>query len=187
MDFQELLSKRRSIRDFQDRAVPLQVVTDIIRDSCLAPTASNRQPCRFVIIHDREEIKKLSHVSKQSLLSALAKNPASPLQTYEAVLRDDSYNVFYNAPCLVFIAGPKDLDSLDLDCALTASYFMLAATARGLGTCWVGLGSHIRDAGILQEMGLPKGNRIVAPLILGYPTVIPPPRERHEPIIASIL
>ena len=52
MDFETLLTNRRSIRDFRDRNVPLSVVKEIIQDTCLAPTASNRQPCRFVIIQE---------------------------------------------------------------------------------------------------------------------------------------
>lgn len=46
MDFQTLLTNRRSIRDFQDNQIPLSLVKEIIQDSCLAPTASNGQPCQ---------------------------------------------------------------------------------------------------------------------------------------------
>lgn len=187
MNFADLLIKRRSIRDFDDKEVPLPLIEEIIQDSCLAPTASNRQPCQFVIVRDRAKIRDLSQESKDSLLSVLNKRPDSPLKVYETTLRDNDFNVFYNAPCLVFIAGPRDLDSLEIDSALTASYLMFSAAARGLGTCWVGLGAHIRNMKTLQDMGLPEGYRIVAPIILGYPTVIPPPRERHDPIIAKIL
>ncbi len=75
MDFQELLKNRRAIRDFQDRQVPLSVVKEIIQDSCLAPTASDRQPCKFIIIEDRDFIKKLSDESKRNLLLDLDLNP----------------------------------------------------------------------------------------------------------------
>ena len=138
MDFKTLLTNRRSIRDFQDRNVPLSVVKEIIQDTCLAPTASNRQPCRFVIIQDREWIKKLSTESKHNLLADLARNPEAPLKQYEAALRDEKFNVFYNAPCLVLVIGPRDVFSLDVDCGLTAAYFMFSAVSRGLGTCWIG-------------------------------------------------
>jgi len=52
MDFKTLLMNRRSIRDFQDREVPVSVVEEILQDTCLAPTMSNGQPCRFIIIRD---------------------------------------------------------------------------------------------------------------------------------------
>jgi nitroreductase len=187
MDFKTLLKSRRSIRDFRDQNVPLSVVKEILQDTCLAPTASNRQPCRFVIIQDREWIKKLSAESKHNLLADLAQNPESPLKQYEAGLRDVKYNVFYNAPCLVLVVGPSDVFSLDVDCGLTVAYFMLSAVSRGLGTCWIGLGAHIRDRQILTEIGVPDGYRIVAPIILGYPVTISPASERHAPEILRVI
>ena len=187
MDFETILKNRRSIRDFQNKEVPLPILKEIIQDTCLAPTASNGQPCRFIIIRNRDCIKKLSNESKKSLLDDLDRNPNLPLKQYEAALRDERFNVFYNAPCLVLFVGPKDVYSLDVDCGLTVAYFMFSATSRGLGTCWIGLGAHVRDKKILDEIGVPSGCRIVAPIIIGYPESIPAASERHSPdILKSI-
>ncbi|MCG2740135.1 MAG: nitroreductase family protein [Syntrophaceae bacterium] len=187
MDFETILKNRRSIRDFQNQEVPLPILKEIIQDTCLAPTASNGQPCRFIIIQNRDCIKKLSNESKKSLLDDLDRNPNLPLKQYEAALRDERFNVFYNAPCLVLFVGPKDVYSLDVDCGLTVAYFMFSATSRGLGTCWIGLGAHVRDKKILDEIGVPSGCRIVAPIIIGYPESIPAASERHSPdILKSI-
>jgi nitroreductase len=187
MDFKTLLINRRSIRDFQNKEVSLSIVKDIIQDTCLAPTAMNGQPCKFIIIRNRDYIKKLSDESKNNLLSDLLENPESPLKKYESYLRDDKFNVFSNAPCLVYFIGPKDVHSLDVDCALTVAYFMFSATSRGLGTCWIGLGAHIRDRKILDDMGVPVDCQIVAPVIIGYPTSIPPASERHVSDILKII
>lgn len=187
MDFKTLLKNRRSIREFQDKEVPESMVKEIIQDTCLAPTASNRQPCRFIIIRNREEIKKLSDESKRNLLADLARKPDSPLKQYEEALRDARFNVFYNAPCLVYVIGPRDVYSLEVDCGLTAAYFMFAATSRGLGTCWIGLGAHLRDRRILDEIGVPDDCRIVAPIILGYPVTIPEASERRFPEIVKVI
>jgi nitroreductase len=187
MDFETILKNRRSIRDFQNKDVPLSILKEIIQDTCLAPTASNGQPCRFIIIQNRDYIKKLSDESKKSLLDDLVRNPNLPLKQYEAALRDERFNVFYNAPCLVLFVGPKDVYSLDVDCGLTVAYFMFAATSRGLGTCWIGLGVHIRDKKILDEIGVPSDCQIVAPIIIGYPESIPTASERHSPNILKII
>ena len=187
MDFKTLLTNRRSIRDFQNEEVPLSIVTEILQDTCLAPTARNDQPCRFIIVQDRDYIRKLSDESKRNLLVDLEKSPESPLKNYEAYLRDDQFNVFYNAPCLVYVIGPEEVHSLDVDCALTVAYFMFSATSRGLGTCWIGLGAHIRDRKILDDIGVREDYHIVAPIILGYPTSIPPASERHAPDIVKII
>jgi nitroreductase len=187
MDYKTLLVNRRSIRDFLDREVPLSVVEEIIRDTALAPSASNRQPCRFIVIRNRERIEKLSDESKRNLLADLARNPGLPLKQYEPTLRDEKFNVFYNAPCLVYVIGPRDLYSLEVDCGLMAAYFMFSAVSRGLGTCWIGLGAHIRDRVTLGEIGVPDDCRIVAPIILGYPAMIPPASERRVPEIAKVI
>ena len=187
MDFKNFLINRRSIRDFQDREVPLSVVREILQDTCMAPTASNAQPCRFIIIRDRGMIKRLSDESRRNLLDDLAGNPDAPMKRYEAALRDDAFNVFYNAPCLIYIMGSREIASLEVDCALTAAYLMFSAASRGLGTCWIGLGAHIRGHEILREIGVPEGSRIVAPIILGYPTAIPPVSERHTPDIVRVI
>ena len=187
MDFQTLLKNRRSIREFQEKEVPLSILKEIIQETCLAPTASNAQPCKFVIIQNRGFLKRLSDESKQSLLSDLARNPESPLKNYEAVLRDGNFNVFYNASCLIYVIGPKNIYSLDVDCALTVAYLMLSAASRGLGTCWIGLGAHVRDPKILGEMGIPGDCRIVAPIIIGYPASIPPASDRHAPDIVKVI
>ena len=187
MDFNTLLANRRSIREFQDKEVPLSVLKEILQETSLAPTASNRQPLKFIIVRDRKLIGRLSDESKKSLLDDLLLDPSSPLKQYEAALRDGQFNVFYNAPALVLFAGPKDLHSLDTDCGLTVAYFMFSATSRGLGTCWIGLGAYIRDRKILDEIGIPADCRIVAPIIIGYPESIPPASERHSPDILKTI
>jgi nitroreductase len=102
-------------------------------------------------------------------------------------MRNPDFNVFYNAPCLVYIVGSKQARNLYVDCSLAACYFMFGATARGLGTCWVGLGTSILDPDLLELMQVPEDHKIVAPLILGYPKGIPGTPQRNEPQILKIL
>ncbi len=187
MDFETILKNRRAIRDYQNKEVALSILKEIIQDTCLAPTASNGQPCKFIIIQDRDYIKKLSDESKKNLLDDFNRHHNLPSKQYEARLRDVQSNLFYNAPCLVLFVGPKSLYSLDVDCSLTVAYFMFSATSRGLGTCWIGLGAHIRDKEILAEIGMPSDYRIIAPIIVGYPASIPSAAERHAPEILKAI
>lgn len=186
MNFPELLAKRRSIRDYQNRQVPPEIIQEIIKDTCLAPSSGNNQPWQFLVINNKEWIKKLSDESKKNFVAAIEKDPASPLKKYEDTLRDPGHNVFYNAPALVYIGGPRDYDPLYWDCSLAACYFMFAATARGLGTCWVHLGSDIRDPEIRKAGGMPADFRIVAPVILGYPKEVPELPVRAPKILKTI-
>jgi nitroreductase len=186
-DFFELLKNRRSIRDYNSKGVPFELVREIIRDSCLAPSSSDNQPWRFIIITEMGLIKRLSDACKKALVADLDKNPDAPSKKYEAKLRDPNFNVFYNAPCLVYIAGSREVRTLQVDCALAAAYFMFSASARGLGTCWIGLGKHLRDPSLIREIGLPDGHEIVAPIILGYPKTTPGVPERGEPQILKTI
>jgi nitroreductase len=186
-DFFELLSKRRSVRDYEDGAVSLDLVEEIIRDSCFAPSSGDGQPWRFIVVNNREWIKKLSDESKRNILSFIGTNPDAPLKKYESVLRDKDFNVFYNAPCLVFIGGSKDIRSLQVDCALAASYFMFSATARGLGTCWVGLGTSIQDPKVREKVGMHKDYKIVAPIVVGYPKNVPSKPDGRETKILKVV
>ena len=187
MEFKELLHNRRAIRDFQDKGVAIDLIQTIIKETCLAPSAGNGQPWKFIIVNNQELIKRISDESKANLLALMEKNPDSPIRKYEGALRNQDFNVFYNAPCLVFIVGPKNVRSLVVDCALAASYFMLSAVDKGLGTTWVDLGSHITSPELMAEIGLTDQDKIVAPLIVGYPKNIPGVPERRPPEILKIV
>jgi nitroreductase len=187
MDFKDVLQKRRSIRDFQEKNVPMNVIEEILQESTFAASASNNQPCRFAIVHCKKTIKALSDESKANLLDDYAKDKRSLLPKYIDLLKDANFNVFYNAPCVIFIIGSKSVASLDVDCALAASYIMFSAVDRGLGTCWINLGSQIRDPQLKALLGIPDGCRIVAPIIMGYPKAISPVSERHAPQILKVI
>ena len=187
MTFDELLKNRRSVRKYKDTPVSIDVVREIIRESTLAPNAGNEQPWKFVIVNDKKTMKRISDESKRNILARIAADPEDYAKKYQAMLQNDSFNVFYNAPCLVMILGSSDLKNLHVDCALAAGYFMMGAASRGLGTCWVNLGAEIRDPKMLNELGIPDNTAIVAPIIVGYPEEIPPAPERNEPEILKII
>jgi hypothetical protein len=52
---------------------------------------------------------------------------------------------------------------------------------------WIGLATHIRDRKILEEIGVPLGCQVVAPIIIGNPTSKPQASERHAPHILKIV
>jgi nitroreductase len=187
MDFSELMNQRRSVRDYEEREVSPDLIKQIINDSIQAPSASNIQPWSFVIIYNKEMIKRISDSSKSTILAGIEGDPDSPMKGYAEVLRNKNFNVFYNAPCLVLIVGRLKGATIAFDCALLASYFMFSATSRGLGTCWIAQGAEVRDPEILKEIGIPEGYRIYVPLIVGYPKGIPPMPERKEPRILKVI
>lgn len=187
MNFTELLLKRRSVRDFEDQAVPVELVKTLINDSIKAPNSGNNQAWKFIIVNNREMIRRMSDAGKAAILEEIEIDPNSLMKRYEKPLRNDRFNVFYNAPCLVCIVGMRDDPTIAMDCALAGSYLMLSATANGLATCWVALGAEIRDPALLSELGMPEGHRIHAPVVVGYPKEIPRMPDRREATVISII
>ena len=110
--FSELLQKRRSIRDYESKEVPLEIVNEILKEATLAPSASNNQPCRFVIVNCKETINRLSDESKANLLQDFSQKKTSLSPEYVDLLKNDKFNVFYNAPCVIYIVGSKAVHSL---------------------------------------------------------------------------
>ncbi len=186
-EFSQLLSDRRSIRKYTDEKVDIELVRELIKESTLAPNSGNRQPWRFSIINDRDLIRRISDESKRNILAAASEDPNSMRKRYAGALENPDFNVFYNAPCLVFIFGDKAHRSIHVDCALAASYFMLAAADRGLGTCWVALGGEIRDPELLETVGISEADALVAPIILGRPAAIPKAPARKAPEIVKTI
>ncbi|MDY6905478.1 MAG: nitroreductase family protein [Thermodesulfobacteriota bacterium] len=187
MIFDELLKNRRSVRKYQDKPVAVDVILEMINESILAPNAGNEQPWKFVIVNNKAMLKKISDEGKKNILARIAANPNDYAKKYESMLQKESFNVFYNAPSLVMILGPSHLKNLYVDCALAASYFMMAAASRGLGTCWVNFGAEIHDPEILDALGIPDNCTIVAPIILGYPEKISTAPKRKAPAILKVI
>ncbi len=187
MDFGQLMVQRRSIREYLDKPVPRSLILQIIQDSCQAPSAANNQPWQFVVVLDKQMIKTLSDEAKRNVIAGIKKQPDSPIASYLGQLEHPSFNVFHNAPALVFIVGKPQIPSLITDVSLAAAYFMFSATSRGLGTCWIGLGREIRDPKLLSSIGIPGGFNIIAPIVVGYPRRIPPAPLRNDPKILKIV
>lgn len=184
MEYGALIKNRRSIRNFLEKKVDRKIINEILHDTCMAPSASNTQPWRFIVIQDSTIIKKLSDESKKNLVHEIETGLDQP---YLKRLQNPNFNVYYNAPCLIFIAGNENQPYFYEDCSLAAAYLMFAATERGLGTCWIGLGDRIEDPELRKEIGLPEDYKIVAPIILGYPKQIPPIPDRNQPVILKSL
>ena len=190
MNWTDLLEKRRSIRNFEDKPVPITLLKEIIDDSIKAPNASNKQAWNFIVVNNRAYMLKLSDISRRGFIDSVERNPDSPLKEYATGLKaNKAINFFYNAPCLVYITGPTSVSTIREDVGLLAAYFMFSATARGLGTCWIGMGGGVRDRAVLKEMKLPENHHLIAPIIVGYPKDggIPPIKERKAPTILKII
>ncbi len=177
----EAIKSRRAIRSYEEKAVPEQAIQTLLEAAVYAPTAINIQPWKFVIITNKEELNKLSDIVKPIVLRALPDVGDQALTGLKQRLVNPQFSVFYNAPLLVLVAGPKGR-FVSSDCTMASLNMMLAAHSIGLGSCWVGSGV---DAGnvpsVKAELNIPEDHEVFAAVIFGYPKEKPKQPEKRPP------
>ena len=186
MNLSDILINRRSVRNYQPKTVPIDIIQNIINDSILAPSAGNGQPWKFVVVRNKAKIDCISAECKKNFLERISSNPDDYAKRYEKMLQNEAFHIFYHAPAVVFIIGDSGVKNLIADCALAASYFMFSATAKGLGTCWINFGTELNNPELRDKLGIPENHKIVAPLALGYPVKIPAIPVRKEPQVLKV-
>jgi nitroreductase len=182
-----VLLKRRSIRKYLDKPVEIDLLKNIIQESTLAPSAGNEQPWKFIIVQNTQVLQNISDDCKENLLARIAANPTDYAKKYVHMLQNETFNIFYNAPCLVLILGESQVKNLLFDCTLAAGYFMMAAAAKGLGTCWINFAKELTNSALVEQIGIPENHTIVAPIIIGYPAIVPPHPKRKTAAILKLI
>ena len=197
----DAINKRRSIRSYEPKPIPRDIINTIIEAGNLAPSRGRMeegvilfQPWRFVVVEDPEFKNKLVQTTNpfwkqamESIKETLPETYENSMKLYE-VMDEPKDMVYYSAPVILFIIGP---DSYAVSCALACENIMLAAQSLGLGSCYVGFGSMIKgNAEIVKALDLTDDERIYGPIVLGYPKDIPEERamrsRKKEPIIKWI-
>jgi nitroreductase len=86
------------------------------------------------------------------------------------MLSDPAFNIFYDANTLIVVCRTADTRFAEADCWLAAENLMLAAAARGLGTCCIGFALPVLNArDVKRELEIPHAGAAVAPIIVGTP------------------
>jgi nitroreductase len=176
MDLLEAIDGRRSVREYTEEPVDDAILRELIAAAIQAPSAINQQPWAFIVVKDAAILSRISDQAKAHFLKASLAAPAHP---FRDMLNDPKFHIFYHAPALVVIAAAEPTDWAIEDCALAAENLMLAAYAKGLGTCWIGFAQHwLATADGKAALGVPPSLSPIAPIIVGHPRRQPPPVPR---------
>ena len=189
----KLLLTKRTVRRYQDKDVPEEIMEKILSVIRHAPSGHNAQPCQYVIVKDPAIKRLMADTTIQSFQSfkKLIKmrkliRPFLPKPYYQYMddpctlggidamteeYRSGVDNIFFDAPVLIVVHVP-DMGGLSyVDPAIAVTYGMLAAHGLGLGSCWGGFAMITlkKDKQILQKLHIPKGRFIAGVMTLGYP------------------
>lgn len=186
VSFDQVIRSRRTTRAYREEPIPEATLSELVEVATLAPTAMGLQPWRFSIITNRDVLKRVSAEVKQACIAMMGQVP--DLERARPILENEEYDVFYGAPALVVIQGPRGDQVGLLDCLLAAENLILAAHAKGLGTCFMGFLLLARESlEIRRALAVEDGYEIVAPIIVGASDAIPQsPPERQTPHIAWV-
>ena len=156
MEFFEVLARRHSVRKFADKPVGKDMVDRLIEAAGTAPSSKNCRSSAFMCIDEKDVIYAISE------------------------MRDRGSAFVKDAPEVIVVLGDETRTDLWVDnCAISATFIQLAATALGLGSCWVHVNGRPRksdnpSAGTAEEylkdlLGIKDGMRILCVIAVGYP------------------
>ncbi|NIT37070.1 MAG: nitroreductase [candidate division Zixibacteria bacterium] len=168
MDVYDAITGRRSVRKYRPDTVPEDALQRILNAGRLAPSGHNRQPWRFVVVRDG---------SRRRALAAAAAPHNHFIAQAPVTLAFLGYLAFEGAPAPdARTRGSWTWDMyVRYNVAIAAAYVTLAATAEGLGTCWI---NNYDEEAVRAVLSVPDGYALVCLMTLGYPAEDPAARPR---------
>ena len=159
MDVIEAIHGRRSVRSYDPKPVPRDVLESIILDAAQAPPPFQGQnPLAFNVL---QGVARIATYGNRVMEYTREHRPDGPGWDW---LDRPGFKIFWDAPVIVIISGPAG------DCNRAGQNLMLSAHARGLGTCWVGSPMlWLSTPEVRAELEIPSSLTPVAVLCLGYP------------------
>ena len=160
MDAIECIHTRRSIRKYEDKDVPDDLIKQILEAAMTAPSAGNQQPWHFIVIKDRKLLAKITEFHE-----------------YAQMCKD--------AHMAILVCGDinsvKYKDMWEQDCSAATQNILLAAHALGLGAVWCGVyPRELKMQGFLKLLGIPEKIIPFSLVPIGYPAQKSGKVERYK-------
>lgn len=198
MDIVEAIRTRRSIRAYKPDSVSKKVMEELLQAAIMAPSGSNTQPWKFYVVagerkrqldnlllqcldEGREtsnELQQFREGGDEAVQEKMSSRRQELTRAIFDTLRDNDLPIevfvkgsfkYFDAPVAVFITmDQSQAEGSLLSIGAAVENLMLAACAKGLGTCWIGM-ALMYSKEIKQNLGIPDAERIVSSFCLGYP------------------
>ena len=201
MDVSEAIKKRRSIRKFKPDPIPEEKIRLLLESARLAPSGTNTQPWRFIIVKDNGTKKKLQeaahnqrHVKSAPVIIVCCADLKAFKEFSERVDELIESGALPERTREVFIPYlSKGMDTVTKDALIVAAaanvaiaveHIVLQAVEIGLGTCWV---RWYEDNKVKEILGIPEHVEVMALLPVGVPDEDPSqrPRQKLDKIVYS--
>ena len=161
MDIYDTIRKRTSMRSYKSVPIPNPVLDRLLEAIRLAPSGKNSQPWRFIVVTDPDTRSRLVDACNGQEFVGQA-----PVVVVGCGWEAQAYSKmggYWNA--------------LPVDIGIAMEHLMLAATAEGLGTCWIGA---FDEGKVKNVLGIPEDVKVVALTPVGYPAKDRQTRPRKE-------
>jgi nitroreductase len=138
--------------------VSSEEIRSLLEAAMAAPSANNSQPWRFVLVRDKEKLRRLSETHPHGKMLAKA------------------------ALAIAVCGDPAISDWWVVDCAAATENILLAAAGLGLGGVWLGChGRKEREEEVRRELHIPATIGVLSLVALGHPGEHKEPRTQYDP------
>lgn len=147
-----IIRKRRSIRKYEEKEVPRELIDEILTAAFFSPSSMNRRPWHFVLVTDRQTVEKFSRA------------------------RDGSSRFASGAPFVIVVCADSEIAGRWIeDSSIAATMIQLVVTELGLGSCWIQIRDSVHSEDqtaedyVREVLGIPSTVRVLCMVATGYP------------------
>lgn len=172
---EHFLRSRRSIRAYQNRPVPREEITRLIEMARYAPSGHNSQCVEWLVLDNREELRKLAAVVMDWVRWMIANMPqvADPMHMDRLVQRWEQGQdvILRDAPAVIVAHAEAGNRMAPSACTIALAYLELAATSMNLGSCWAGYFNAAATTfpPMQKALALPSEHQAFGSMMVGYP------------------
>lgn len=175
---------RRSVRVYSEEQIKQEDLDLILQAGLYSPSGCNMQPWHFTVVTNIDLLNAISETTKKELLKC-------DNESFKEYAANEKFDIFYNAPSVIFVSGEKSALVPQIDCAAATENMILAAESLGIGTCWIGLTHYLfisnKGAKYFEMLKIPNGYEPYYAITLGYKKIAnPKPKPRREGTVSYI-
>jgi nitroreductase len=156
----DAILNRKSIRKYKDIEVSNEIVEELLKAAMAAPSAGNEQPWEFIVLRDKEVMRKITEVHPYS-------------------------KMLLNTDVAIVVCGDEDKEKYKgywvQDCSAATENILIAAEYKGLGAVWLGVyPTEERVNAVKEILNLPSSVIPLSIIPVGYPDEERKPADRFD-------